>query len=144
MGVNSNFERFKKACMYWKKIFKLDDYTFIFTKFDNEVVEEKNYNLNQSKASNFIICSTVDTSPEYRYAIIEVHENSFDGASNKDIDNKACHEVIHILMAPYASISWKLLQEIPSQERKVYKKWRKSEEEEFTSRLAGIICTLKK
>ncbi|KKN08407.1 hypothetical protein LCGC14_1057050 [marine sediment metagenome] len=130
--------------MRWKKIFKLDDYTFIFTKFDDEVINKKNSSLDQSKSSNFIICSTVDTSTEYRYAIIEVHENSFDDASNKNIDNKACHEVMHVLMAPYANISWKLLQELPSQERKVYKKWRKSEEEEFTSRLADIICSLKK
>lgn len=63
----------------------------------------------------------------------------FQSASDGEMDEKACHEMAHLVVAPLHVAALKLLDEVPKAKRDAYHDWLREAVEETTSDLGRIF-----
>ena len=138
----NQLKRFNDAVLRWRRLLWLDNYDITVRFADEEKAKERTLKETNGADTEFAIFGTTETLPDYQTAIIEVVERELKGKTEDELDSMACHEMVHVLMAPFADVTWEMLHELPPEKREVYKIWRRKAQEELTSRLTGILTTL--
>ena len=136
------FKRFNDAVIRWRWLLWLNSYDITVRTADESRDKAKNTEEKHGETSEFAIFGTTETLPDYQTAIIEVVERELKGKTEDELDSIACHEMVHVLMAPFSDVTWEMLHEMPPEKREVYKIWRRKAQEELTSRLTSILTAL--
>ena len=133
---------FNDAVVKWRWLLWLNSYDITVRTADESRDKARNAEEKHGETSEFAIFGTTETLPDYQTAIIEVVERELKGKTEDELDSIACHEMVHVLMAPFSDVTWEMMHELPPEKREVYKTWRRKAQEELTSRLANILTAL--
>lgn len=91
---------------------------------------------------DFEPAASIACSPDYLFHHVDVRASWLKTASKDDVDETACHELIHAVLSPLDSCTYKIMDAIPNkQKREAFMDWYKKEQEQVTTRLANSFIS---
>lgn len=112
--------KWKAAVLKWQNRLLLNGYTVVIEYLeDGDAIEGKSGLPSESWAW----IARAETKPMYLQARIKVADSFLRGASDKDIDMKAAHELVHVLTSHFADFMEALIEELPKGQRQGYWDW---------------------
>jgi len=102
---------------------------FFFEKESDLSEEELSTNMAAASSSN----------PMYKEYTIFARDTWLKKAKKRDLDEYACHEVVHCVTSPLFDLIKTIVDDLPETKAKVYREWAKRENEEITTHLTDIL-----
>ncbi len=131
MGKRNQRKRFHRACVKWLYLLGLGRYE-LFTLLDN-------LNEETDKNSDWHASAKMESQARYRSIKIIGDEKVISKMNDEDLDETACHEVVHATMAPLVEFLDRVLDELPAKKQDTFIAWRNREVEEVTTHLTTTV-----
>ncbi len=131
MTKKNQNQRFHRACVKWLYLLGLGKYELL-TRLDN---------LNEGANENSDERRTAKMESQARYRAIRIigDEKVIGSLEDEDLDETACHEVVHATMAPLVEFLDRVLDELPAKKQDTFIAWRNREVEEVTTHLTTTV-----
>ena len=121
--------RFFNARLKWLKLLHIGDWELRVSVGDVE----------QSLGENFCVQAENTGQARYMQVVITGDFATIQGMSDDDLDDLACHEVMHSVIGPVAELLDEVITALPAEQRQTYNDWRNREVEGVTSHLTGVV-----
>ena len=131
MAKKNQSKRFHRACVKWLYLLKLGQHELI-TYLDN-------LNVDADENSDWRASAKMESQIRYRTIKITGDEKIISGMNDYDLDETACHEVLHAVMAPLVEFLDRVLDELPAKKQDTFIAWRNREVEEVTTHLTTAV-----
>lgn len=135
MSKNNQKKRWFEACLRWLYLLGMGRYELV-TNLDNINEEDE--------ASDWRDSAKVETRARYRSIRVTGDKKTISEMSDADLDETACHEIIHAVLAPLVELLDLIIDELPSHKRNTFVAWRNRESEEVTTHLTVTVRSLHK
>ena len=122
----------RKAICRWQKKLLLGGYCLT-------LVTEKLESRDALPSYDWEVAARTEVEPHYLEARIKVNPDYLKHATADDLDEKATHEMIHVLLAHYDDFIDCLLEAVPPKKRAGYQAWRNRTQEFTTTHIARIV-----
>ena len=132
MGKKNQRQRFHRACVKWLYLLGLGRYE-LFTRLENlnkDLIDENSDERRSAK---------MKSQARYRSIKIIGDEEVIGNLDDEDLDETACHEVVHATMAPLVEFLDRVLEELPAKKQDTFIAWRNREVEEVTTHLTTTV-----
>jgi len=127
-------DKWIKATEKWLDILWCKEFAVTWY-FDNIPDEE-------SGRDGYVPIASVVTKPQYFDAVITADPVQLVTLSDEDIETKACHEIMHIVLSPYAEWGEQAMQTMGKKEVLGYREYESFAHERVASRLTQIVRRL--
>ena len=134
MTKKNQARRFFLACEKWLILLGLGNWELTTRLVD----------LDQDVGKDWRAAATVDTRPEYHSIIITGDEKVISNLDDVQLEETACHEVIHAVLAQMDELTKEIIEQLPKGKREVYASWHRRELEEVATRLEAAVLHLHK
>lgn len=95
-----------------------------------------------SDTGNWAGVAEVEIQPRYRTALISAYKDVLNELSDGGMEDSACHEVVHILLAPLNEFVTEILDELPKSKRDGWDAYRDFVNERVTQHVTDVVCSL--
>ena len=120
----------------WLKILWCEE--FAITWYFSTIPDEEN------GRDGFVPIASVVTKPQYFEVVIIADPVQLATLSDEDIETKACHEVMHVVLSPYAEWGEQMMSTMGKKEVLGYRTYESFVHERVVSRLTQIVRRLYK
>ena len=131
MSKKNQRKRWHRACVKWLYLLGLGKYE-LFTSLDD-------LNVDADENSDERRAAKMESQARYRSIKIIGDEKVIDNLDDEDLDETACHEVVHGVMAPLVEFLDLVLDELPAKKQDTFIAWRNREVEEVTTHLTTTV-----
>ena len=129
-------DKWIKATEKWLKILWCND--FAITWYFDTIPDEEN------GRDGFLPIASVVTKPQYFETILTADPVQLATLSDADLDTKACHEIMHVVLSPYNEWAEQAMRTMDKKEILGYREYESFANECVTSRLTQIVRRLYK
>ena len=125
-------KRFHRACVKWLYLLGLGRYELLtrLEDLNKDLIDENSDERRSAK---------MESQARYRSIRIIGDEKVIGNLNDEDLDETACHEVVHATMAPLVEFLDRVLDELPTKKQDTFIAWRNREVEEVTTHLTTTV-----
>ncbi len=131
MSKKNQRKRWHLACVKWLYLLGLGRCELL-TRLDN-------LNAEADENSDWRKSAKMESQARYRSMRIIGDEKAINEMDDEDLDETACHEVVHATMAPLVEFLDRVLDELPAKKQDTFIAWRNREVEEVTTHLTTTV-----
>jgi hypothetical protein len=91
------------------------------------------------KKNGDVIAGEMDAKPRYKTMLVMVSRPWLESAKAADIEDTACHEVVHAVLAPLQDVAKAMLKRLSREERRGFEEWLDKENESVTTHFEHIL-----
>ena len=135
--MDPDLRRWKDACGKWIRLLWVGNYEVTFQILDGP---EKH----DGGDPEFVTVATAAVRPEYFRALLSIQRGRVRECTDDELDENACHEVLHIVAAPFADTLYEAVEAMPKARRQGWHARRIYEHERLTSHLTAVARFLYK
>ena len=133
--MDADLRRWKDACNKWIRLLWVGNYEVTFQVFDEPVDNQRPPN----GGAEFVTVATASVRPEYFRALLSIARSRVRDCTDEELDENACHEVMHIVVSPFADAFYELIEAIPKARGEGWTARRMYEHERVTSHLTTVV-----
>ena len=137
MTKRNQRKRFHRACVKWLYLLGLGRYELL-TRLEDLNIDLIDENSDERRSAK------MESQARYRSIKIIGDEKVIGSLDDEDLDETACHEVVHATMAPLVEFLDRVLDELPAKKQNTFIAWRNREVEEVTTHLTTTVRGLHK
>ena len=128
--------RWNAAVGKWKRVLWLTHW-----RIDTSIQDRQDATPNVSAATpaSFGTIAQADTISCYRQSEIKLTRGSIASKNPKEMNESACHEVLHVVVAPYDAMVQEMLMALPQEKREGFEKWHDQAKEELVTHLQNVF-----
>lgn len=138
--MDTDLCRWRDACVKWVRLLWVGNYEVTYQILDDPVSEKREID----DDGEFVTVATASVRPEYFRALLSIKRSRMRDCTDEELDENACHEVLHIAMAPFADAFYDLIEAMPKAKREGWRARRAYEHERVTSHLTTVVRFLHK
>jgi hypothetical protein len=133
--------RLSRACKRWQKTLWIGDWDGTF-----EVIEglAKEITSTRDSATEWTSAYTVAIKVPYKSFLVKADREIVAEATDEELDEHACHEMIHVVLEPMKDVTESLLTQLPASRRAGYVDWLSRENEGVTEHLTKVLRAIVK
>jgi len=120
------------ACKGWRDRLWIGDYRLNFETLDDSTPT-------RGESSDWVTTAKVQVQPQYRTAMIETDYDQLRYLDDDEMDEKACHEMVHVMMGEILRMGNRLMDKLKPSEREGFDEAWHVANETVTSRIAGVL-----
>ena len=124
--------RWHRSCVKWLYLLELGRYELL-TRLEDLNKDLIDKNSDERRAAK------MESQARYRSIRIIGDEKVIGNLDDEDLDETACHEVVHAVMAPLVEFLDRVLDELPANRQNTFIAWRNREVEEVTTHLTTTV-----
>jgi len=124
--------RWHRSCVKWLYLLGLGKYELLTR------LEDLNRDLTDKNSDERRVAK-MESQARYRAIRIIGDEKVIGNLDDEDLDETACHEVVHATMAPLVEFLDRVLDELPAKKQDTFIAWRNREVEEVTTHLTTTV-----
>lgn len=133
-GMDADLRRWRDACGKWVRLLWVGNYEVTYQILDDPANDQRPPN----GEAEFVTVATASVRPEYFRALLSIARNRVRECTDDKLDENACHEVMHIVMSPFADTLYEAVEAMPKARRGGWHARRMYEHERVTSHLTTV------
>lgn len=131
--MDTDLRRWKDACSKWVRLLWVGNYEVTY-----QILDGPEHTMKGPHEAEFVTVATASVRPEYFRALLSVQRNRVRECTDDELDENACHEVMHIVMAPLDTVLYDAVESMPAGRREGWHTRRAYELERVTSHLTTV------
>ena len=133
--------RLARACKRWQKTLWIGDWDGTF-----EVIEglAEKITSDRDSATEWTSAYSVATQVPYKSFLVKADREILADATEEELDEHACHEMVHVVLEPMKDVAESLLKNLPASKRSGYVDWLARENEGVTEHLTKVLRSIVK
>lgn len=136
--ISKSLRRWIQAIDKWVYLLWLGDHERTYQLTDEKLPAETD------GASQFLTAARCENEPRYKKVYFSINKWHLDSTNDNDLDETACHEVIHQIIGPLNDVAYEVINSMPKSKQEGWHKYRIYQMEFVTSHLTNVIRQLYK
>jgi len=137
MAIRAQRRKWKAAVAKWQKKLLLDDYNIAIEYLGDDDSELPGASALPSESWAWV--ANAEVKPMYLQARLKVNDSFLRDASEREIDTKAAHELVHVLTGQITDFMCSLIEELPEGRQHGYWDWWHRVNEYTTTQISRVV-----
>ena len=137
MTLELQRKKWERAIRRWQRVLMIDSFNIVIEYLGDD--DEKLASDEELPSDSWMWAAQAEVKSMYLQARIKVTDEFLLTANNKDIDTKAAHELVHVLLGQISDFTTSLIEDLPKNRQTGYWKWWHQVNEFTTTHIARVI-----